>query len=228
MIFLLPIVSVWAGFVIALLLKPKNEQGIQLLLAFSGAFLLSLTFFELLPEVYEGNDSKEIAVYILIGILLQIFLEYFSKGAEHGHTHKRIQNTSFPLGLFLGLSVHAFVEGIPIEEGRTILYGIIVHKLPVAIILSSLLINSHISRTKSIIFIAAFSLMTPLGTYFTTYTDLILPIGSQVNAIAIGVFLHVSAIILFESSSEHKFNLGKFITICLGALVAYFLYILVV
>ena len=118
MIFILPVISVWVGYIVAILLKPKSPKGIQLLLAFSGAFLLALTFFELLPEVYESDNSREIAVYILIGILLQIFLEFFSKGAEHGHTHIQVQKANFPIVLFISLSLHALVEGVPIETFR--------------------------------------------------------------------------------------------------------------
>ncbi|RPG37953.1 MAG: ZIP family metal transporter, partial [Muricauda sp. TMED12] len=51
-IYIIPIVAVWAGFGFVWLTKPKNNDNIKLLLAFSGAFLLSLTFFELLPDVY--------------------------------------------------------------------------------------------------------------------------------------------------------------------------------
>ncbi len=223
MIFILPLVSVWAGYVIAIVLKPKSRKGVNLLLAFSGAFLLALTFFELLPEVYKTPNSKGIAVYILIGILLQIFLEFFSKGAEHGHTHVQVRKVNFPIVLFVSLSLHALVEGVPIEEGSSMLYGIIVHKLPVAIILSTFLINSSIKSVNTLIFIAAFSLMTPLGTYLATQTDLISSFGNQVKAVAIGVFLHISTIILFESSKDHSLDFKKLGVIMVGVVLAYFL-----
>ena len=51
--YLLPLLSVLIGYVIALVLKPKNKTNLKLLLAFSGSFLLSLTVMHLLPEVYE-------------------------------------------------------------------------------------------------------------------------------------------------------------------------------
>ncbi|TAI48239.1 ZIP family metal transporter [Flagellimonas allohymeniacidonis] len=223
MIFILPVISVWVGYIVAIFLKPKSPKGIQLLLAFSGAFLLALTFFELLPEVYESENSKEIAVYILVGILLQIFLEFFSKGAEHGHTHIQVKKSNFPIILFISLSLHALVEGVPIEEGNSILYGIIIHKLPVAIILSTFLINSKIKPVNTLIFIAAFSLITPLGTYLATQTNLIASFGSQITAIAIGVFLHVSTIILFESSKDHSLDFKKLGVIMVGVVLAYFL-----
>src|SRR5690554_8049513 len=84
-------------------------------MACSGGFLLSITVFELLPQVFE-TPSKRIGVFIMLGILLQIFLEYFSKGAEHGHVHVHSEQKHFPWMLFISLCIHAFVEGFPISE----------------------------------------------------------------------------------------------------------------
>jgi hypothetical protein len=35
------------------------------------------------------------------------------------------------------------------------------------------------------------------------------------------VLLHISTVILFESSDGHKFNIKKIIVICLGIAIAY-------
>ncbi|HIC30650.1 MAG TPA: ZIP family metal transporter, partial [Flavobacteriaceae bacterium] len=84
---ILPILSVVLGFLIVLIFKPKKSTNLKLLLAFSGAFLLSITVFNFLPEVYHHHHDKPIGLFIMAGILLQIVLEFFSKGAEHGHVH---------------------------------------------------------------------------------------------------------------------------------------------
>ena len=101
----------------------KEVKSLSIYLAFSGAFLLAITIFELLPEVYQ-NPSKSIGVYIIAGILLQIFLEFFSQGAEHGHVHIHEHNNSFPWLLFVSLSIHALLEGVPINENNNLLLGI--------------------------------------------------------------------------------------------------------
>ena len=219
---LLPVLSVWLGFAVAVILRPKKPEHTKLLLAFSGAFLLALTFFELLPDVYQVEEHKEMSLFILIGILLQIFLEFFSKGAEHGHVHDSLQRGSFPLMLLVSLSLHALVEGIPIHENNSIIYGIIVHKLPVAIILGMFLLNSSLNMFSRLAFITIFSLMTPLGTLLATNTSLIANYGKPLLAISIGVFLHISTIILFESAQKHTFNLQKLVVIILGIGIAYF------
>ncbi len=221
-IYLAPIIAVWAGFGFVRFTKPADTGRIKLLLAFSGAFLLALTFFELLPEVYEGHDPKTIALYILGGILLQIFLEFFSKGAEHGHLHIDLKENRFPLLLFLSLSVHALVEGVPIHGNNSILYGIIIHKVPIAIVLSIFLLNSKMKLGTILLFMAAFSLMTPLGSFVWAQSEWMESHGHLLTSLAIGVFFHISTIILFESAQGHAFNLRKLLVIILGIGIAYF------
>ncbi len=50
MTYLLPILGVLLSFVFVLVTKPKSKENFKLLLAFSGAFLLALTVFEMLPS----------------------------------------------------------------------------------------------------------------------------------------------------------------------------------
>ena len=194
-----------------------------MLLAFSGAFLLALTIFELFPSVYEHSDSKTIGVFIMLGILLQIFLEFFSKGAEHGHVHHDIETTNFPWLLFISLSIHSLLEGFPIEHHHNIIFGILTHKIPIAIILSIFLLNSKIKLVNAIFFILFFSLMTPLGSFIAANFEMSTSNFTAITALVIGVFLHISTVILFESSEGHKFNLRKLVVIILGIVIAYIL-----
>lgn len=222
MIYLLPILGVLLSFVFVLLAKPKNADNFKLLLAFSGAFLLALTVFELFPKVYENENSKVVGIFIMLGILLQIFLEFFSKGAEHGHIHINAEKTVFPWLLFISLSLHSLLEGFPIHENPILLYGILVHKIPIAIILSIFFIGSRIKFINVLFFIALFSLMTPLGTYMAASFEMISDYNVPITAVVIGIFLHISTVILFESTEGHKFNLRKLLVIVLGVGIAYF------
>ena len=43
----------------------------------------------------------------------------------------------FPWLLFISLSIHAILEGFPLHSNENLLFGIIVHKLPIAIILTT-------------------------------------------------------------------------------------------
>ena len=220
--YILLIFAVLGSFFLVLWTKPKHQENIKLLLAFSGAFLLALTFFELIPEVYQAKNTKNTAVFILLGILLQVFLEFFSKGAEHGHMRLELSQNRFPLVLFVSLSLHALVEGVPISGHNAILYGILVHKIPVAVILSIFLVNSKLNRGLTVQFILLFALMTPMGSYLATESSTIAALKTPLTAVAIGVFLHISTVILFESARAHAFDLKKLLVIVLGFGIAYF------
>ncbi|MEL4307840.1 ZIP family metal transporter [Joostella sp. CR20] len=221
--YILPILAVLLGYLIVAFFKLQEKNSLKLFLAFSGAFLLSITVFNLFPEVYHHGDPKQTGVFIMLGILLQIFLEFFSKGAEHGHVHLHDDMQKFPWLLFISLSIHAVLEGFPMHEHSTLVYGIIIHKIPIAIILSTFFINAKMSPTKIATFLILFSLMTPLGSFIADNFQLAKTYYHEISAIVIGIFLHISTVILFESSEGHKFNSRKLIVILLGIIIAYYI-----
>ena len=221
--YLFPIYAVIIGFVLVKLTKSRPWRHIKLLLAFSGAFLLSMTVFELLPEVYEHLEPRLIGLYIMIGILFQIFLEFFSKGAEHGHVHKSSDPATFPWLLFISLCLHALLEGFPINQHNDMVYGVLIHKVPIAILITSYLFQSNFKLPSIAIFLIVFAAMTPIGTWLSNEFAIDPNIISSINAVVIGIFFHISTIILFESSEGHRFNLGKIIVIALAVTIAYFI-----
>ena len=82
--------------------------------------------------------------------------------------------------------------------------------------------NSNFSKKTIGFFLSIFALMSPLGVlisdkiiYFELY-------GSEITAVIIGIFFHISTIILFESSENHNFNLHKFLAIMAGILLTVF------
>ena len=223
MSYILLILAVILGASLVFILKP-NKKFVQLLLAFSGAYLLSVTILHLLPEVYtESTDYKRIGIFILVGIILQSVLESFSKGAEHGHIHMHADGNKFPTLLFVSLCLHAFSEGLPIHHaGENLLWAIIVHKIPIAIVLTTFLIHTKYSKKIVFVFLFFFGLMSPLGVLLGDKVAFFSNYYTEITALIIGVFLHISTIILFESSENHKFNLQKFTAILLGVLLTIF------
>lgn len=219
--FIFPLLAVVVGVIIALLTKQKKTWNTKLLLSFSGSFLLALTLFELLPEVYHHLDSKLTGLYIMCGIMLQIVLELFSKGAEHGHVHIHKDETDFPWLLFISLCIHSFLEGFPIHEHNDMVYGVLVHKIPIATLVTMFLFQSNYKKGQIAAFLLIFAIMTPLGTLISNTWEALAEYVHVINAIVIGIFFHIATTILFESGEGHKFNLSKFASIILGVAVAY-------
>lgn len=221
MVFALPFIAIVLGYFSARFFS-ANDQKVLYLLSFSGAFLLTITLLEMLPEVYT-DPSHNTGIWIMGGILLQIILDFFSKGAEHGHVHLPESLIKFPWLLFLSLSIHALLEGFPVVNNYDILWGVVIHKIPIAIILTLFFKKAGFKNYLIIIFLILFALMTPLGSLLANYSGLSENWLLKINAVAIGVFLHVSTTILFESSKDHRFNFTKLLTILAAIIIAYFL-----
>ena len=232
-IYILPLLSVILGYIIAIFFRPKSKHNLKLLLAFSGAFLLSLTVMHLLPEVYEVDlhhaaehhheHSSAIGIYIMIGIVFQIILEYFSKGAEHGHVHGHDKMEAIPWLLFFSLCLHALLEGMPISNHNHLAYGIAIHHFPIAIILTTFFSNAQLNKKAIFFFMMVFAFMTPLGTILSESLPFLKEYYAQISGIVIGILFHISSTIIFESSEGHKFNLAKLSVIVLGIIMAYFI-----
>ena len=212
-IYLLPIFAVFIGSLLIYLWRPKDLRSIKLFLAFSGAFLLGNTITSLIPSVFT-NGNEDISYWILAGIIIQIMLEQLSKGAEHGHIHtseKRI-----PLTLVTGLYLHALIEGFPIHRHNDLLWAIIIHKLPIAMLLTLAIWQTKFKFFKKVIVLIGFAIMTPLGSYLDFYTPILQPYSLHITALVVGVLLHISTTILFESSENHNFNNSKLLVIVIG------------
>lgn len=220
--YLLPLFSVLLGYGIALFLKPKSKSKLKLLLAFSGSFLLSLTVMHLLPEVYESHNH-DIGLFIMAGILFQIILEFFSKGAEHGHVHGHETMTHIPWLLFISLCIHAFLEGFPVSHHHNLALGIAIHHLPIAIILTVFFVNAKLDKKAIFAFMFTFAVMTPLGTIISDYLPILNDYYTEITAVVIGILFHISSTIIFESSEGHKFNVAKVSMIIFGVILAYFI-----
>ena len=124
--------------------------------------------------------------------------------------------------LFVSLCLHAFMEGIPISdhEHEELLWAIVVHKIPITVVLGSFLVHAKISMAKCLTILLFFALMSPFGSLVGNNVSFLLDYKTEITAIIIGIFLHISTIIIFESSENHKFNIAKFVAIVIGFGVA--------
>lgn len=243
---LLLIASVLLGGGLVVILQKSNKtKVIKILLALSGGFLISIAFIHFIPEIYMHQGEK-MGYFILIGFFVQIFLEYFSGGIEHGHIHLKNSSNTIPWALFISLSLHSIIEGIPLEtqfhdndfflggehnhehehhhnhiHGKGLLLGIVLHKIPVAISLMTLMIASGFKKSKAWIVLIIFSLMSPLGVALGHFGAANLLIDLEILfAIVIGMFLHISTTIIFETSENHRFNLVKLLSLLAGVSLA--------
>lgn len=219
--------SAFLGGTAIFLFKNDNTQRLKLILSFSGAYLFAITVLHLIPAVYTGGDQY-IGLFILGGFLLQILMEQFSEGIEHGHIHKHNhEHYAFPYGIMFSLCLHAFLEGMPLARGpqNELVFGIALHHIPAAFALGSVLLQNNIRSKNIIILLILFAVMSPLG-YLISFEIGAGAAGNidayfdRIMAVVIGIFLHISTTILFESTVDHRFNLKKMIAVLAGTLIA--------
>ncbi len=185
-----------------------NKQYAKPISLFTAALLLCITVINFLPEVFEHVPNKSYAgVAILLGLVVQLGLERFSNGLEHGHVHHAGQ-IKFYIS-YIALLLHSFAEGTPLLisiNGNSLLVGLIVHNIPVTIILMQLINTLNKPLWQRLVIISALGLSTLAGAlmaqYLANYTQLLFN-THYVLAFVCGLFLHIGTSLLYE------FNRGK-------------------
>lgn len=220
------IISLFSGL-LAFYRKEKIMSMIPAILSFSGAYLLGVCFLHLLPELFEESNGIAISVFLMLGFFLQLILDYFSGGIEHGHVHHSKKNIGkFPLIIFLSLSIHAFVETIPIvkmvdESGiHSYLWSLLIHKAPISFVLIFLLLSYQLKKPIIVISLVLFSIWAPLGAYIGSYFEISELYFQYLFALSIGIILHLSTTILIESNEHHQIKWKKLLPLLAGIVLA--------
>lgn len=216
---------------------PTLKQNIfKHTLVFVGGYLFSITMLHILPDLFALYPSPSlIGLYVLIGFFLQLLLEFFSRGVEHGHVYENSKKVHekpvSPFTLLIALCIHGFLDGVILTDpvsshhhhthsASILLLGIVLHKISEAFALVTVLLSVMKNENKVILYLLLFALFSPMGLWISEYFNQQL-ILSQENlmilfAIVSGSFLHISTTIFFESNPEHH-NTKKVVLSLLGA-----------
>ncbi len=215
--------------IIAFRLKIIEDKNMNLLLAFSGSFLLSITFLHLLPETFE-ELGKSAGVYILAGFFLQLVIQKLTHGVEHGHAHIHPgHGQNIPLlSILAGLGVHSFMEGLPLgfnyrlPNTDTALYlAVAAHKLPEAMLVATIIRTAKGTSLTALGMLVLFALFTPAASIIASFLGTRYHAISQVVGILIpivaGAFIHIATTIFFESGTkQHALTWQKTVAILTG------------
>ncbi len=228
--FLLFIVT-FAGGIIPLMTGIPDERKMHLLLAFSGSALLGITCLHLLPETFRDLPERA-GIYLLAGFFLQLFIQRATHGVEHGHIHVHVHDHghSIPaIGILTGLSLHAFMEGLPLgfnyrstATNPSLYLAVGMHKLPEAMLLG-ILLQSVYSRSRTIVALVIFSLITPCAALLATklgmhYGVMSRAVSALIPVVA-GAFIHIATTIFFESGTKQHMLTSRKIAAMIAGLV---------
>jgi len=233
--YLLLLATSFGGTWLALRFGRRYNNLLQISLSFTGAYVLGIAVLHLMPGVFADGDHQP-GLWMLAGFFLQLLLEQFSQGVEHGHVHSihgsGFRRTGFKV--MLGLSVHAFLEGMPLAgyadfhayvHGHAhahghdhLFWGVVLHKLPEAFSLALLLIISEVPKRWFWLAVTFLALMTPLGSWLVAWID---PQAAGIKvliALVTGSLFHIATTIIFEqdNSSSHHLPWRKLLAIALG------------
>jgi len=115
-----------------------------------------------------------------------------------------------------GLYLHAFIEGFSIHKHNNLLWAIVIHKLPISMLITLATWQTNLNFYKKVIILIGFAIMTPLASYLNIYTPILQPYSVHITALVVGVLLHISTTMLFESTDNNKFNISKLLVIIFG------------
>lgn len=227
--------AAFLGGMAVLILPSPSQANFQRINVLSGGYLFAITVLHLLPELFAmPTSSHRIGLYLLAGFFLQLFLELMSKGVEHGHMDTHTGHQIVPLSLLFALFIHAFLDGVVLSTPHTthqhthgtggLLAGILLHKVPVAFALTSVLSKLIPAKRVVILYLLLFAIASPLGLgvshYYSQQANWSAESLVAVWAIATGSFLHIATTIFFEASPGHHLNLQKFLASLVGASLA--------
>lgn len=215
-----------------------EQTRLRLILAFSAAYLFAISIMHMLPEAFAHSNIKLVGLFIVLGFCMQLVIDTFSTGIEHGHVHLHSNTckTHLPYGIIIGLLLHSFLEGLPIYDPNSpetayinyqLVLGLAIHNLPITIAFVSLL-KEHDGKGKNWLLLVLFSIMTPIG-YLSSYALQSFGLhnyelySQAAFALVIGIFLHISTAILFETSDHHRYNIAKVAVMAMGIILAYFI-----
>ncbi|MBI2059937.1 MAG: ZIP family metal transporter [Nitrospirae bacterium] len=222
---ILIMISVAMG--LALLRRRPGTRWRTRSLSLSAGVFLGLTFFHIVPEVFDSLAAKA-GLFFIAGFSLIYVLERFFMVHPCEEPDCETHVLGYPA--FVGLSIHSFSDGLALGSsmmlpatglGFAVFLGILAHHAPQAFSLTSLLLREHFTWTKVVWTNLLFVAMIPLGAVAAGIpSDLagaaLLP---ALLAFSGGIFLHIGISDLIPEIHEAKDSRALHIFLFLAGLV---------
>lgn len=212
LLFLVTLVSGWLP-----ILTQKKNPKLDLLISFCSGAMIAMSFVHMLPLSFETLGEKS-GYYILVGFLFVYLMEKFFMVHPCQEEHCHAQAHHLGLSALAGLSVHGIISGLSVgvalvsiptfSEGFPIIFAFILHKIPEAFILSSLLMQSRFSERNKYLLIFAFSTIAPIGILISDFSlHHIFTTGlNSLLGVSTGTFVYIASSDLLPNIHEETKN----------------------
>jgi len=198
--------ATFVGLFLVLRFKEWTKKHSIYLISAAAGVLMTTAFFHLLPEAIElAADSLSMFSSPYFFVLLGFGVLYITEQVIviHSCAEEDCENHSFGIIPAIGIGIHSLMDGVVIgvgfEVSNTIgiltAMAVILHELPEGIFTFGILVHSHLSIKKSIIYTSLVALATPVGaiiSYFAIKSIEPLFLGNML-AFAAGTFIYIAA-----------------------------------
>jgi zinc and cadmium transporter len=197
----------------------RDRRALATLTGFGAGFLLAVVILGMLPHVVEAAADEGHAMtptggfiavligYVVVHLTQHSLTPHFHFGEE---THDEAM-VSRGIGVYalVGLLPHSFFDGVAISAGFLdgprlgflIFIGILLHKIPTGVSLSSVMLASGNTKMQALVAVSAMGVATVLG---AVITPLFGPIRHYGLALAAGVTLYVAASNLIPEAQHER------------------------
>jgi zinc transporter ZupT len=218
------------GYLITL--RKEWPRAIQeYLIALGAGFILALVFIELIPESIHTVGENAVLFMLLGFALIHLFEHTFIEHLHFGEeTHHDVMvSTTASYSAVFGLIIHAFFDGLAISAGfqfnfsigLMLFLGIVLHKIPEGITISSIMLASNQSKKRAFwatFAIAVATMVGVLSVFFLAEVDN--KIVGYVFALSAGVAIYVGASDLIPEINRSKNRITP-IVVFVGMLLFY-------
>ncbi len=207
-----------------------NSENFRFLIAFCIGSLLGAVLFHIIPRV-----NPVLGTNMIYPLMFGFLITFFVEKSFSGNILKpdQIPYQTIGLSAFGGLSFHSLVEGfamgtaLKMNIGIMVIAAIVIHKFPVAMVLSNLFMKAGIYQKKTIrLVIFLFALITPLGAgipyiMLGTMDPYWLEMAIAASG---GTFLYLAFFdFLPVITRRNPFNLTDVFSVCLGTTAMFFI-----
>ena len=149
-----------AGALAVVRQEKRSLAFIETCLAFGAGFMLALVLIGVLPVVFSARDTGNPAAgllvllgYVVVHVAQHVITPHFHFGVETHHVGPEAGYSAL-----VGLTLHAFFDGVAIASGFLVSWslgvafflGVMLHKLPEGVTVSSIMLASGLGRRRAI------------------------------------------------------------------------------
>jgi len=220
------------GIILFRLRKNLLKKELMILVGLATGALLGDAFLHLIPEAFESNNSNNVGLWVVVGMMMFFALEKFLKW-RHCHDLDCHEENRVAWMNLAADSVHNLIDGLIIggsfmtstSLGITTSIAVLMHEIPQEIGDMGILIHSGFSLKKA-------ALMNLLTAFFNLLGVLIIwiigakgEIDGSILAVTAGGFIYLAASDLIPELHRHESKVGEsawqLITVITGVMVMY-------